>query len=675
VSLDESDDDPIVLLAEIATAIDRIVPIDPGVFRGLLGAAGTVSAEVLPRLLNSLHDAPELTLLLDDSHRVRAKSSADTLASLCEHLPPRVRLILAARELSSVPLARLGARGRLFILGPADLRLTASEAQGMLNSMHVSLDNEAFDLAYERTEGWAAGVYFAGLRALECPDAKRAVQAVGGDDRIVFDYLSSELVKHVPFELRSFLQRTSVLGRFSASLCDAVLERADSATLLADLEESNGFLVPLDNHRGWYRYHRLLGEMLRADLARVEPGIGSSLHARASQWHELHGNISDAIEHAIAGHAGQRAADLLAKHIRVLFNSQSQLTIQRWLKTLSEFDLTDCPAVAAGAAWVAALLGERAETDRYISILEHSSICGTAPFGEGSAQLAAARLKASLAWEGVSRMRQLAELAYQSEPPGSPARSRAAASVGANLWLRGRAAQACAVLDEAATLGESGADTAIVALGLLGLIHLEGREVNAAAARIREGFTLVNRCDQLDSLAASGLLVARAWLSVESGDHASANSDLMRAAAMLPLAGAMPWWSISLGVFCSKVARALGDLDQADSFLAQARRELARYPDAGVLPHLLSGEERAVASAHEHHSIPCEPLTESELRVLELAPTHLTQAQIARDRCISRNTVKTHFKAIYGKLNVSSRADAVARAQAIGLLRRSLSSA
>jgi LuxR family maltose regulon positive regulatory protein len=93
------------------------------------------------------------------------------------------------------------------------------------------------------------------------------------------------------------------------------------------------------------------------------------------------------------------------------------------------------------------------------------------------------------------------------------------------------------------------------------------------------------------------------------------------------------------------------------------------------LPHLLSSEERAVSSAREHASTVCEPLTEAELRVLVLAPTHLTQEQIARDCCISRNTVKTHFKAIYGKLNVSSRADAVTRAQAIGLLRRSLSSA
>jgi LuxR family maltose regulon positive regulatory protein len=268
-------------------------------------------------------------------------------------------------------------------------------------------------------------------------------------------------------------------------------------------------------------------------------------------------------------------------------------------------------------------------------------------------------------------MRLQSELVFRSEPASNPAHARAAAFFGASLWLRGRAEQARNVLHEAADLAESGAATSIFALGLLGLMYLDARRLDEAQERIVEGFALMERCELRDYLGATSLRAGRACLSIERNDWETARADLEHAIGLLPLAAAMPWWSIWLGVLTGRVARALGRLDRADGLLAQARRELTRYPDAGLLPHLLSSEERALIAAREASNGLCEALTEAELRVLELAPTHLTLEQIGRDRCISRNTVKTHLKAIYSKLDVSSRGEAVARAQALGLLRQS----
>ena len=117
-------------------------------------------------------------------------------------------------------------------------------------------------------------------------------------------------------------------------------------------------------------------------------------------------------------------------------------------------------------------------------------------------------------------------------------------------------------------------------------------------------------------------------------------------------------------------ALALGDLETTEALLVQARRELAHYPDAGMLPHQLAREERALEAARGGAGVLTEPLTEAEMRVLELAPTHLTLEEIGGNLCISRNTVKTHLKAIYSKLNVASRGEAVDRAQAVGLIGR-----
>ena len=273
VSLDDGDNDPVVLLTEIAIAVDRIVSIDPLVFRLLQSREPPLKAEVLPRLLNSLSEAPGLALLLDDLHLVGAGPSADMLAQLCEHLPPRVRIVLAARGVPQLPLGRLRTRGCLLELGAADLAMDPAEAREALDAAHVSLDATAFDLLYERTEGWAAGLYLAALTAAESSNPGRAVRDFGGDDRHVFDYFSSELLARQPASHVSFLVQTSVLDRFSAPLCDAVLERADSAAILSELEQSNLFLVPLDHRRGWFRYHHLFGEMLRSELARINRAL------------------------------------------------------------------------------------------------------------------------------------------------------------------------------------------------------------------------------------------------------------------------------------------------------------------------------------------------------------------------------------------------------------------
>ncbi len=580
VSLDESDDDPVVLLSEIASAVDRVVPVDPMVFSYLLSPDPPIRTEVVPRLLNSLADSPELALLLDDVHVVRAESSASILTLICEHLPANMRLVLAAREVPRLPLGRLRAGGSLLELGADELAFSRSEARELLDSVRVPLEPEGFDWVYERTEGWAAGLYLAALSTLESSDPSRALREFGGDDRNVFDYFSGEFLRYEPAARLSFLLRTSVLDRFSAPLCDAVLERNDSATMLAELEQCNRFLVPLDHRREWFRYHHLFGEMLRTELARVEPSTAARLRARASDWHEQRGNLPEAIEHALAGGARARTADLLARNLRVLFNTGHQTRIQRWLAAFSDADLAECPPLAAGAAWVMGLVGARALTGKYLSNLEHSSFRGTLPFGESSTQSAVARLKATLAWEGVSQMRLQAELAYHSEAPGTAARARAAAALGANLWLRGRAAQAGELLCEAANLGDAGAHTALLAIGVLTLMYLKGGRLDAAEGSIREGFALMDHGDLQNGMGAAGMWAARAWLSVEHGDLESADSDLSRAVARLPLTAAMPWWSISLGIATGRVARELHQFSEAESLLGQARHELVRYPDA-----------------------------------------------------------------------------------------------
>jgi LuxR family maltose regulon positive regulatory protein len=637
VSLDVLDNDPAVLLREIATA------------------TGHRDSSDVPTLLNQLARAPAMLLMIDNMELVHAPPAVETLTLLCSYLPKGWKLVVAGRQVRALPVARLRANGLALELDATELALTASEARRLLESVPEPLELSALQALYERMEGWPAGVYLA---------------SSGSQERAISEYVWNEVLAPLKANQRVFLIRTSVLDRFCPSLCNAVLGREDSAAMIAELAQTPGFVVGLEQHPTWFRYHHLLATILRERAAETDTGWLAEVHARASLWHESHGMPGEAIEHALSSGDRRRAAKLFARYVRQLTNQGDQATLRRWTQAFSDEDLADWPPAAAGAAWVLGQFGERAPTRRCITILERSECAGPFPFGERSSASAMALLKATFGWEGLSQMRALADTAYRLEPAGTEAHERSALSLGANLFLRGRLESAQQYLEEATGAVETDANTAVFALGLLALLHLESQRFTEARAALREGLMLIDE-KQLQGYPTSGALFAAcAYMDIQHEQPDAAAACLNRAVSLLPAAAAVPWWSILLATWTARIAIRLNDVERAEWLLSQAQRELGRFPDCGMLAQWVQKQERALEAAHGGAALLRQPLTDAELRVLELAPTHLTLEEIGRSLCISRNTVKTHLKVIYGKLSVSSRSAAVARAQAVGLIGR-----
>ena len=113
---------------------------------------------------------------------------------------------------------------------------------------------------------------------------------------------------------------------------------------------------------------------------------------------------------------------------------------------------------------------------------------------------------------------------------------------------------------------------------------------------------------------------------------------------------------------------ALSDVEGARTILAEARDFQARRPDIGTLAGDLNEVENAIHQLHGPGKSGPASLSVAELRVLALLPTHLSFRQIGERLFVSNNTVKTQAMSIYRKLGVSSRAEAVERAGALGLL-------
>jgi len=246
-----------------------------------------------------------------------------------------LRLVLAGRADPPLPLARLRARGQLVELRERELRFTPTEAAALLRTaVGPELPEAAVAALAARTEGWVAGLQLAALSLQGRSDPAAFVATFSGSHRHVLDYLTEEVLARQPEPLVAFLLETSVLERLSGPLCHAVTGRADSQELLDQAERANLFLLPLDEVRGWWRYHQLFADLLRARLAQQRPERVPGLHQAAAAWCELHGLADDAIRHALAAGDAVWAARLIERHFDALLGRSERATLRRWLHAL-----------------------------------------------------------------------------------------------------------------------------------------------------------------------------------------------------------------------------------------------------------------------------------------------------------------------------------------------------
>lgn len=354
LSLDEGDRDPFDFLTYVVAALNTIAPhIGEEMARLLQSPQPPPIQSLIKILINKITaiDA-EFILILDDYHILDNESIDTVVAFLIEYLPAQMHLVITTREDPSLPLARLRARGQLSELRAADLRFSYEEAAAFLNEV-MGLDLSADDISKleARTEGWIAGLQLAAISMQGREDVHEFVNRFAGDHRFIVDYLVEEVLQHQPESVRNFLLQTSILDRLSASLCAAITNQVENLTLLENLERGNLFVIPLDDERQWYRYHHLFADVLRAHLMKEQPDQIPILHQRASVWHENHNSSGDAIRHALAAKAFERAAKLIELRWSAMDRSRQHARWLRWAKALPEDLIRTMPVLSVGYAW------------------------------------------------------------------------------------------------------------------------------------------------------------------------------------------------------------------------------------------------------------------------------------------------------------------------------------
>jgi LuxR family transcriptional regulator, maltose regulon positive regulatory protein len=359
LGLDAGDSDPARFWRYVVAALDQARPGLAGPVGALLGPPPPRSFEgLVTALINELAADPgpdEVLLVLDDYHLVDSGPVHESVGFLLENLPPGLRVVVCGRADPPLPLARLRARGQLAELRAADLRFTPEEAAALLGeAAGPGLPGTAVSALLARTEGWAAGLQLAGLSLRRHADAAGFAEAFSGSHRFVLDYLADEVLDSQPGPVRAFLLETSVLERLSGELCDAVTGRSGGQAMLADIERAGLFLVPLDEVRGWWRYHHLFADLLGARLQAEQPGRVQALHRAAAAWCDEHDLADDAVRHALAAGDAAWAARVVERHVEALLGRSEGATLRCWLSALPAESVRDRPRLCLAQAYGAA---------------------------------------------------------------------------------------------------------------------------------------------------------------------------------------------------------------------------------------------------------------------------------------------------------------------------------
>lgn len=500
--LDADDNDPVRFWSYFIAALQQIdAAIGSSSLALLPSPRATAMESMLRALVNEIDSLPDdratefipseieglragFILVLDDYHVIDTPAIHQQLSFLLDHLPPQLHLVISTRADPPLHLARLRARDQLLELHEVDLRFTRAEAVLFLNeTMSLSLTPEQIAALETRTEGWIAGLQLAALSLRGREDLSGFVRAFTGSHRFVLDYLTDEVFAGQTESIQSFLLQTSIPERLSASLCNALTGRADSQSILEELERNNLFLTALDDERRWYRYHHLFADVLRHRLTKKSPTVFDELHLCASAWFENEGLITEAVNHALAARNWERAAPLMEMAGESLRKGGGVATLTNWIQALPDSVRRAHPALCLVYARILVDVARFANAETFILEAEHW-LEGNAQVNDASVDSLRGKALALRAQFASNRgeFTQAIELSHRAEQllahDDVAWRSLVALNLAGAFRFTSNWAEANEAYRAAATLSESAGDyiNALMALSMRAeVLQAEGR--------------------------------------------------------------------------------------------------------------------------------------------------------------------------------------------------------
>jgi ATP/maltotriose-dependent transcriptional regulator MalT len=645
------------------------------------------AGSTLRRLVDELYALPPETppgvIVLDDAHLLSGEQR-ELVRWLLERLPPALHVVIVSRTDPAMPLARARASGQVTEVRSADLMFTLHDTEQLLTR---TVGHEMPDVAralHRRTEGWAAGVRLAAIAIRQGADPEGLVDGLAAGSTSVAEYLLEEVLDRLPADHREFVRVCSILDVVEPDICDAISGRDDSAEILTGLASDGLFVTKVEHGAERYRFHPLLGELLRTELWQSDPGRAAEAHRRAADWLIAHDRGVEGVEHLVAAGDHARAHAIVVDNFRSLYVSVHRRDLDRWLTAIPDDVIAEsldrsiehCVALALLAhpdatRWWEFCASRVDQQDRWVrSRLECATALHFAVHADLDPMLehwnAGRRLRPPDRFDPFDEILDTWHVRIESHlgDPATAVEIARAVRPSTESWLldESRLSTLAGALDAAGdhdgavaistralelwrTKGEPELPSMVDALVVQAAAARRAAEFDAAAELLDLALALPPPRSG-PHLLTSIALIERARLDHARGGDAWQH-QLIVLAAELRVMGAVP----ALADWVDREAAAL--IQEGTGSAASVR---APSPSAG--PAI---GDRVVAA-------PVVDLTDRERTILELLASHLSFPEIGAELYISRHTVKSHVRHVYEKLGASSRSEAIRIARSLGVL-------
>lgn len=339
LSLDERDNDLIrfwhyvlqsVLAAEPSPSDDRLEQLTPLLHESSIHT-------FLDAFLNQFALGSDQTVLIwDDFHFIQQNDLSQSISYFIEHLPDSVHLVITSRTELPFSTIKWTARKEHTEIDARLLQFTLEETEAYYDDIaELPLSQSQIDALHTRTEGWVTALQLISISLQTESDYDKLIDSFTGGHRALANYMFQEVMAGIPGPMLSFLHQTSMLDRFDAPLCQVVTGQRDSEQMLEQLKARNLFLIPLDEHNHWFRYHHLFAEYLQNQMKQQQPEQWLISNRAASSCLAERGFVAEAMDHAIAARDASLLEELLEQHASSLLLQGEFSALLRWLDSYS----------------------------------------------------------------------------------------------------------------------------------------------------------------------------------------------------------------------------------------------------------------------------------------------------------------------------------------------------
>ena len=642
LSLD--DGNPAYFIDHLLTALNQTAPREDDRGNARLADLLAVVQAAAPRVL-----------VLDDITNISSRST-DVVDQMTDTLPENSQLVLVGRSLHTLPLSRRRLAGDVADIGVDDLAMSDSEAAELL--ARCGVDAEQAGKLRELGDGWAAGLAL-------------LARGGGGTDHVTA-YLEEEVLGGLSDSAVRFLERLAVLDGTHPEALEQLLQPDDPAKVFDDLQRAGPLPVTRtarspQSGPPTFPIHPVLANVLRARMEHRDPEEARSLHRKASELCARGGDVRAAVQHAVDAGDVAHAADLVLEQVPQLLLAGEVDDLVDLLGCLGEDAEHLYPAAGLALGWCAIGVGDPPMLGRALT-----AIAGHLPSPDSPSHLttAMAALRAMLAPDGLPGvLADTAAVRQAGNAASNPWWAVATFAEGATYYVLERDDLARARFASVYPLIADSPGLGAVTLSYMALLDLDADDVPTARQRLDDASVLLDRhrLDRAVLLVPAFAIGARVAALV--GEPDIARVRITQAASMMarldPLA---PRSALLCGLCLGDASLHLGDIAAARQYVHYAVAARRRDDSATRLNRELDELLHRLESGTDLPGLDSDQLTPAELKVLAYLPTHLSLQGIADELVISRNTAKSHSVAIYRKLGVTKRSEAVEAARKLGIL-------